>query len=110
MSDPQNKEQLLRLMRYQVHQSGETLPGGLEDYISMMKEKQRKIYFKPSQDLKAAMASPFMTPFKDTVVPLLIVDHQFDEMVFQQIGAYKGYTFVNIEAASYEELQRDLEL
>ena len=31
-------------------------------------------------------------------------------MVFKQIGSYKGYTFVNIESASYEELQRDLEL
>lgn len=33
ISDPDNKEQILRLMRYQIHQSGETQPGGLEDYI-----------------------------------------------------------------------------
>lgn len=69
-----------------------------------MKEKQRKIYYLPAQDESAAMASPFMTPFKNTEVPLLIVDAQFDEMIFKQIGAYKGYTFVNIEQATYEEL------
>ena len=55
VTDSDNKEQLLRLMRYKIHQSGETEPGGLEDYISMMKEKQRKFYYLPSGNKEAAM-------------------------------------------------------
>ena len=104
MTDADNNEQLLRLMRYSVLQHGESASGGLEDYKSLMKEKQRNIYDLPAQNESIAMSSTFMKPFKNTEVPLLIVDAQFDEMIFKQIGAYKGYTFVNIEQATYEEL------
>ena len=53
------------------------------------------------------MKSPFMGPFKDSDVPVLIVGNQIDEMVFNQIGTYKGFTFVNVESG-YEEIQKDL--
>ena len=54
-----------------------------------------------------AMTNPFMAPFKDSDVPVLIVSNQIDEMVFQQIGTFKGYTFVNVESG-YEEIAKDL--
>jgi len=48
-----------------------------------------------------------MAPFKDSDVPVLIVQNQVDEMVFNQIGSYKGFTFVNVESG-YEEISKDL--
>ena len=48
-----------------------------------------------------------MAPFKDSDVPVLIVQNQVDEMVFNQIGSFKGFTFVNIESG-YEEISKDL--
>jgi molecular chaperone HtpG/TNF receptor-associated protein 1 len=53
------------------------------------------------------MANPFMEPFKDSDVPVLLIGNQVDEMVFQQIGTFKGYTFVNVESG-YEEVSKDL--
>jgi len=44
-----------------------------------------------------------MEPFKDSDVPVLLVSNQVDEMIFQQIGTFKGYTFVNVESG-YEEI------
>lgn len=48
-----------------------------------------------------------MEPFKDSEVPVMVVSNQVDEMVFQQIGTFKGYTFVNVESG-YEEISKDL--
>jgi len=53
------------------------------------------------------MSNPFMEPFKDSDVPVLLIGNQVDEMVFQQIGTFKGYTFVNVESG-YEEVSKDL--
>lgn len=49
----------------------------------MMKEKQRKFYYLHAQNKDLAMQSAFITPFKDSIVPLLIVDSEFDEMIFK---------------------------
>lgn len=48
-----------------------------------------------------------MEPFKQSNVPVLIVMNQIDEMIFQRIGTYKGYNFVNVESG-YEEIAKDL--
>lgn len=49
-----------------------------------------------------------MEPFKDSDIPVLIVSTQVDEMVFKQIGTYKGFNYVNVESG-YEEISKDLE-
>lgn len=54
------------------------------------------------------MNNPFMEPFKDSDIPVLIVSTQVDEMVFKQIGTYKGFNYVNVESG-YEEISKDLE-
>ena len=54
------------------------------------------------------LSNPFMEPFKDSDIPVLIVQSQVDEMVFKQIATYKGINFVNIESG-YEEISKDLE-
>ena len=107
MSDSENQEQLLRLMRYHSTFDGLDTTISLEDYIKQMKEGQKKIYYVAGTDPKDSLSSPFMGPFKDSDVPVLIVGNQIDEMVFNQIGTYKGFTFVNVESG-YEEIQKDL--
>ena len=106
MSDNENKEQLLRLMRYHSNNSIDVTIS-LDDYLKSMKAEQKKIYFISGQAPKEALNNPFMEPFKESDVPVLIVNNQIDEMIFQQIGTYKGYTFVNVESG-YEEIAKDL--
>jgi molecular chaperone HtpG/TNF receptor-associated protein 1 len=71
-----------------------------------MKDKQKKIYYLTGSP-EDAMANPFMEPFKDSEIPVLLIGNQVDEMVFQQIGSFKGFTFVNVESG-YEEISKDL--
>lgn len=104
LEDHENQEQLLRLMRY----GSSLVPDqtiSLEEYVKSMKEGQKKIYYiSGGGDLSQ---NPFMGPFKESDVPVLIVGNQLDEIVFQNIGSFKGKTFVNVESG-YEEIAKDV--
>lgn len=58
-------------MRYNTTFESNTI--SLEDYVKSMKEGQKKIYYVSGQTPKEAQNSPFMAPFKDSDVPVLIV-------------------------------------
>ena len=107
MSDQDNKDSLLRLMRYNSTFAADNETVSLDDYIKSMKEGQKKIYFVSGQKPEEAQSNPFMEPFKDSDVPVLVVGNQVDEMIFQQINTYKSFTFVNVETG-YEEISQDL--
>lgn len=107
MSDFENQEQLLRLMRYHTTLGGNLTSCSLDDYIKSMKEGQKKIYYISGSDPERVNSNPFMEPFKGSDVPVLIVTNQLDEMVFQNIGTFKGLNFVNVESG-YEEIAKDL--
>jgi|DEB0MinimDraft_12_1074336.scaffolds.fasta_scaffold70921_3 HSP90 family molecular chaperone len=80
MSDSENQEQLLRLMRY--HSTMASKGVSLDEYVKSMKEGQKKIYYIAGVQPKDVAGNPFMSPFKDSDVPVLIVANQIDEMVF----------------------------
>ena len=58
---------------------------------------------------KNAMKNPFMDPFKNSDVPVLILNSQIDEMLFKHIGMYKGMNIINVESG-YDEIMKDLKL
>ena len=60
-------------MRYNSTMSPKSV--SLDDYIESMKEGQKKIYFISGQAVKDVMQNPFMAPFKDSDVPVLIVSN-----------------------------------
>ena len=105
MTDNENKESLLRLMRYNASYTKQTI--SLDEYCKKMKPTQKKIYFMAAASREAALNNPFMEQFKGTEVPVLILTNQMDEICFQQLQDYKGNKFVNIET-SYEEIVKDL--
>lgn len=54
----------------------------LEEYVKQMKDGQKKIYYLSGSTPELAMNNPFMEPFKDSDVPVLLIGNQIDEMVF----------------------------
>jgi len=47
-----------------------------------MKDGQKKIYYLSGISVEESMTNPFMEPFKDSDVPVLLIGNQVDEMVF----------------------------
>lgn len=81
MSDTENQEALIRLMRYDSNFSKGTI--SLEDYIKKMVPKQNTIYFIYSSSKEVAMKNPFMDTFIGTAVPVLVLGTQVDEVLLQ---------------------------
>jgi len=111
MMDQENKDALFKLMRYNsTFQEGTALVS-LDDYIKKMKPGQSKIYFMTAASKEAALANPFMDPFRNNpeAPPVLILNNNVDEMCFQQIGDFKNHRFANIET-SYDEIQKELKI
>ena len=47
-----------------------------------MLPNQKKIYFVVGTSREAALTNPFLSVFKDSEVPVLVVSNQVDEIIF----------------------------
>ena len=81
--DTENKDALFRLLRFTSKQKGASELCSIEDYIENMEEGQEKIYFIVNPDYNAALASPYMEPFKGSDLDVLILTNNIDEILFQ---------------------------
>jgi HSP90 family molecular chaperone len=83
MMDSENKESLLRLMRYSATFKEKGLIS-LDDYVKKMKAGQQKIYYVTAQTRDGALNNPFMEPFKNAedAPPVLILTNNVDEVCF----------------------------
>jgi TNF receptor-associated protein 1 len=87
MMDSENKEALMKLMRYPASFTDSKSLISMDDYVKKMKAGQEKIYYVSAPNKEAALGNPFMEPFKGTdAPPVLIVTNNVDEICFQQIG------------------------
>jgi molecular chaperone HtpG len=93
-SDPENKDALFRLLRFNVNYLNKSNAYiSLEDYKSKMVDGQSKIYFAFGNSYDSAMKSPFYEPFKGKEVPVIILTNQLDEFCLTSSGEYKGMQF-----------------
>lgn len=85
----------------------------MDEYVAKLPAGSDKIYFLLAPSRSHALASPYMEPFKDLDVPIILVYLHIDEMVFKGVTKYKNFQFVNIEAnqeelaKTFKEVQHD---
>ena len=103
-TDQEYSRELAPLARFWVSGTEDVI--SLPQYIDMMKEGQKNIYYLFSPNKEAAEHSPYMDAFKPKGIPVLYSHHHVDEMIFRQMNDYKGHKFVNIEQ-SLEGLEKD---
>ena len=112
MMDSENKDQLLKIMRYHANfQENQQTLVSLDDYVKKMKAGQNKIYYVTAQTRENGLNSPFMEPFRAAgadAPPVLILTNNVDEICFSQLTEYKGHIFTNVETASYEDISKDI--
>lgn len=95
--DHENKDSIMELLRFQS--TYENTLTSLADYISRMKEEQKKIYFiaAPTQD--AALNSPHMDYFKEKNIEVLVLLDKIDESLLTYLSSYKDLSFVSVSSA-----------
>jgi HSP90 family molecular chaperone len=107
LSDSDNSEPLLRLLRFNVSIQHKREKTSLEEYIKKMKEGQEKIYYLNALGSEKDLdENVFLEAFRSQDVPILISTSPLDEMIFKQISQYKNFKFVNIENETDEFLAK----
>ena len=80
--DTENKDALFKLMRFQSRNKGKSELLSLDDYVKDMEPNQQKIYFIVNPVYDYALKSPFLEPFKDSKIDVLILSNNVDEILF----------------------------
>lgn len=55
----------------------------LDEYIDNMKEGQEKIFFIVNAQYQGGVNSPYMEPFKNSEIDVLVLTNNIDEILFQ---------------------------
>lgn len=69
----------------------------LKKYLTLMKDKQDKIFYMFSSGKFMAKKSPHLEPYTKAGLPVLMLNVHVDEIVFRQMRDYKNISFANIE-------------
>lgn len=73
--DNENKEALFRLLRFETRNGKAREYHSLEDYVTNMQQGQEKIYFYVNPQYDMAIRSPFLEPFKNSKIDVLILSN-----------------------------------
>lgn len=97
-SDYSNRENLLKLIRFKsTAVEGLT---SLEDAKGRMKEGQKAIYFITGSAESLLRTSPLLEVYRKKQIEVLILDDEFDEIVFADIDKYEDVDLKSVNKAS----------
>ncbi len=87
--DPENRDPLLELARFQSTKSGDDLVS-LKTYIERMPEGQEAIYYITGESQARLKASPHLEAFRERDYEVLLLSDPVDEVWTQHVPDYEG--------------------
>jgi molecular chaperone HtpG len=107
-SDFANREMLLELIRFK----STTVEGftSLLDVKSRMKEGQKSLYYITGGDESLLRSSPLLEVYRKKEIEVLILDDDFDEIIFAGIGKFGEIDLKSVnKAATDDDLKNEAE-
>lgn len=100
-TDWENKNELLKLLRFNTTTSGDDLVT-LATYKGRMVEGQQEIYYVMGASLEAARTSPHLDPFAARGIEVLLFTDLMDGFMLSGLREYEGLKLRNIDEADIE--------
>jgi molecular chaperone HtpG len=100
-TDPENRQKIADLARYQTTKSDGKLVS-LKEYVERMQEGQKEIYYITGDNLKALLNSPHLETLKEREVEVLLMSDPVDEWVVQALTEYDGKPLKSAEKGDLE--------
>lgn len=95
--DFSNKEKIANLFRFASTESeGDNATVALADYVSRMKENQKKIYYVTGENYDAVYNSPHIEFFKKNNIEVLLLTQRVDEWMISHLGTFDEKAFQDI--------------
>lgn len=86
-----NREQVAKLLRFATTaEDSEIQNVSLEDYVSRMKEGQKKIYFITADNFSAAKNSPNLEVFRKKDIEVILLTDRVDEWLVSNLTEFDG--------------------
>jgi molecular chaperone HtpG len=100
-TDYENRNDLLRLLRFHTNKGGDELVS-LATYKDRMVEGQKEIYYVLASNLEAARNSPHLDPFAARNIEVLLFHDLMDGFMLNGLRDYEGLKLRNIDEADIE--------
>jgi len=95
--DYTNREKICKLLRFSTtHTNNKEQNQSLDDYISRMKEGEKKIYYATAENFSAVSNSPHLEVFKKRGIEVILMHDRIDEWMMGNLFEYEGKSFVDI--------------
>lgn len=100
-----NKEAIAKLLRFASTQSNlEKQSVSLKDYVSRMKEGQKKIYYLAADNFNAAKNSPHLEVFREKDIEVLLLYDRVDEWLMSHLTEFDGKAFQSVARGALDDL------
>ena len=102
VEDPDNREAVLKLLRFASTASEGSENVTLKQYLERMPEGQKAIYYLIAGSREAAMGSPYLEGLKKKNVEVLLLWDRIDEWMMGSLTEFEGKKFISATAADLE--------
>lgn len=95
--DVSNRERIARLLRFaSTHNDSSVQNVSLADYVSRMKEGQKKIYYVTAESYAAAANSPHLEVFRKKGIEVLLLTDRVDEWMLSYLRDFDGKPLASV--------------
>lgn len=106
-----NKDRIARLLRFSsTHTDTEDQSTSLADYVSRMKDDQKKIYFVSADGFAAAKNSPHLEIFRQKGIEVILFHERVDEWLTAHLTEFEGKTMQSIAKGDFDLSELDGEV
>lgn len=101
-SDPKNRDQLARLLRYESSATEKGKLTTLDEYVSRMKEGQKEIYYLYAPNREAMESGPNVEAFKARGLEVMYLYEPVDEFVMSSLRKFDDKELVSADNAGID--------
>ena len=111
IEDHQNREKLLKLLRFATTHSASTdQTQSLDDYVSRMTDGQDRIYYLLADSHAMAAGSPHLEQIRAKGIEVILLSDRIDPWLVDQLGEYDGKSFHDVGRGKLSMPEGDGEL
>jgi TNF receptor-associated protein 1 len=102
VNEPENREQLAKLLRFNSSKKGNEELISLEEYFAGMKEGQTDIYYINGPSREIIESGPYLEIFKEKDIEVLYLYEPVDDFVISALYEYNNKKFVSADQADLD--------
>ena len=102
VSDPDNRDQLAKLLRFQSSGSQENNMVSLSEYIARMKDGQESVYYINGPSRQAIEAGPYMEAFRERDIEVLYLMEPVDDFVMTALVEFQGKKLISADQSDLD--------